>query len=206
MEKLSPKTNRYRATKRRTRTPLDPATVLALLTSGASVYVDLLTSQPASTDPTTWQVPTWEDYDTASLVPQVLATQGVQAQVRLFWPKQVQAGQIGQLWGVGISYAGYGVVVVASPARPAGRLFDDRSIPGPGAEPMITFKGQNGLPDPVGQYVAALLVSACYAGREDVYNQIAHALGGEKRFFSMILRRCRRCGHHQRTGLGPDRV
>ena len=43
---------------------------------------------------------------------------------------------------------------------------------------MIKFQGENGLPDPGGQYIAALLVSALYVNDQQTINEIATYLGG----------------------------
>jgi hypothetical protein len=85
-------------------------TTFALFLTETPVEVDLLVVEPESTDPSTWFRTTSVSPNFLTIEPETLAVQGSQLQSRLTWPNLLSAADLSQIWGVGVSYEGYGLL------------------------------------------------------------------------------------------------
>lgn len=86
-------------------------TVFDILSGGSSLFVDLLTELPASSDVGTWQFPTWPGYEGQYASPeiQVIQVDNYYCRVEVDFP--LAPGQWDKIKAVGLSYQGQGVVL-----------------------------------------------------------------------------------------------
>jgi hypothetical protein len=103
-----------------------PPSTYEIFISGEQVELDLIVKPPANSDPDLWLVPTWSGYATAFLVPVPLGEQDGQAEFRLVWPTLLTYAQVLGLWGVAVSWRGFGLFAwPIDPDQPAGTLTVD---------------------------------------------------------------------------------